>query len=106
MLRVEGLPDSPLDAARVFHDDYLPQVRGNPEGADLIVVCFPLAGHQHRTWRLAVIQELAREVAPARANAVTGADSAALDETLDFLAHAPGVTGQILAVDGNPGKNS
>src|SRR5690606_39036630 len=77
-LRVEALPDNPLDAAGIFHADYLPKVRGNPDRAEQIVVCFPPAGHEHRGWRLAAIQELARELAPVRVNAVAGSDPVAI----------------------------
>jgi hypothetical protein len=105
VLRVEALPDNPLDAAGIFHADYLPKVRGNPDRAEQIVVCFPPAGHEHRGWRLAAIQELARELAPVRANAVAGSDPVAIAQAMHFLAQAPGITGQILAVDGNSGGN-
>jgi hypothetical protein len=87
-LRIEGLPASPLDASAYFHAKVLPEIRaayaGQPE-IDLIVVFDP-AGHEHRAWRLAVIQELAREVAAAARG---------------YLEAAKGVTGQLLALDGN-----
>jgi hypothetical protein len=102
-LRIEGLPASPLDASAYFHAKVLPEIRaayaGQPE-IDLIVVFDP-AGHEHRAWRLAVIQELAREVAPARVNGVASDDEKAVAAARGYLEAAKGVTGQLLALDGN-----
>jgi hypothetical protein len=98
-LRVEGLPQNPLDAAGLFYSKHLPEIRENSAGSDMIVIYFEPAGHEHQAWRLAAIRELAREVAPARANAIVGKDYTALAEALDYLARAPGITGQLLAVD-------
>jgi hypothetical protein len=64
-----------------------------------LVLIFPPASHDHRAWRLAAVQDLAREAAPRRVNAIVGADEAAIAETLAWLEQAPGVTGQLLAVD-------
>lgn len=97
VLHVEGLPATPLDAAAAFHAEFVPKARASLAQGEALVIVFEPAGHEHRTWRLAVVQELAREAAPRRVNAVAGADRAALAETLDFLAGAPGVTGQLLA---------
>jgi hypothetical protein len=66
-----------------------------------LALIFPPAGHEHKAWRLAAIQGLARELAPGRVNGIVGADQAAVAETVAFLAHAPGITGQVLEVDGN-----
>jgi hypothetical protein len=46
-----------------------------------------------------VVQDLARAAAPARVNGIVGEDEAAIAETLAFLETAPGVTGQLLAVE-------
>jgi hypothetical protein len=40
--------------------------------------CFPPANHEHRGWRLAAVQQLAREHAPRRVNAVETDDEEAL----------------------------
>lgn len=98
VLQVERLPDIPLDAAAAFHAGYLPQARAALAQGDGLVLVFAPAGHAHRAWRLAAVQELAREAAPKRVNAVAGSDPAMLAETLDFFAGAPGVTGQLLVV--------
>ena len=100
VLRVEGLADAPLDAAAAFFEDWLPLARESLLEANALTLLFPAADHTHRAWRLAAVQELAREAAPKRVNAVTGSDEAAIAETLAFLEAAPGITGQLLAVDG------
>jgi len=101
VLRVTGLPASPLDAAAHFHAAWLPQARGI--SADLVLV-LPPAGHDHSAWRRAMVQELAREAAPYRVNAVAGEGEQAIADTMAWLVQAPGVTGQLLAVDGNSPK--
>ncbi|MXP41476.1 hypothetical protein GRI75_07445 [Altererythrobacter soli] len=68
-----------------------------------MVLIFPPAPHDHRAWRLAAVQDLAREAAPRRVNAVAGDDESAVAEALAWLEQAPGITGQLLAVDGKSG---
>jgi hypothetical protein len=97
VLRVEGLPDAPLDAAASFHHVWLPLARDALSGGDLLLV-FAAADHCHRAWRLAAVQELAREAAPGRVNGVTGDNEAAIDQATEWLAGAPGITGQLLEV--------
>jgi hypothetical protein len=63
-----------------------------------ITIVFPSADHTHRAWRLAAVQELAREVAPMRLNAIAGDDEAAVREACAYLQEAGGVTGQLLDV--------
>jgi len=99
VIEAGGLPDSPLDAAVEFHARILPQAR---MAAGDVVLAFDPADHTHHAWRLAAVQDLAREAAPRRANAVVGTAGAGRDRVLAFLANAPGVTGQMLQVDGNP----
>ena len=105
VLRVAGLPEAPLDAAAAFHAGQLSGARALLAEVDGLVLVFPPATHEHRGWRLAVVQDLAREAAPKRVNGVVGDDEAAIGETCAFLDRAPGVTGQLLAVDGNSGGN-
>ena len=96
VLRIEGLPESALDAAAAYHAEWLPAARalsGN------LVLVFPAAAYDHRGWRLAAIQDLARQAAPGRVNGVAGADEQAMATTIEWLARAPGITGQLLAVD-------
>ncbi|MBO9518763.1 MAG: hypothetical protein J7493_11910 [Porphyrobacter sp.] len=102
VVRVGSLPEGALDAAAAFQADVMPGLRA--AGEDLAVV-FPPAPHDHRAWRLAAIQDLARAAAPLRVNAIVGDEEPALSEALAFLASAPGVTGQILAVDGKSREN-
>jgi hypothetical protein len=108
VLRVERLPDSALGTAEAFYEAWLPQARAalNPprDGKDLIIV-FPSASYDHRDWRLAAVQNLAREAAPQRVNGIVGDDDEAIAATLHWLASAPGITGQLLAVDGRSAEN-
>lgn len=104
VLHVRGLPDAALDAAGCFHAVWVPQVWALIEQAgtgDDLALVFPRAEHRHQNWRLSAVQDLAREAAPVRINAAAGADDQAVAETLAYLAVAPGITGQVLAVDGN-----
>ena len=102
VLRVDGLPKHALDAAAAFHAKWLAKARAlfdpPPWGKDLVLV-FPPAPYDHRGWRLAAIQDLAREAAPKRVNAVAGDNEQAIVATLEWLAQAPGITGQLLAVE-------
>ncbi|BBC72278.1 conserved hypothetical protein [Altererythrobacter sp. B11] len=102
VLRVDGLPPAPLDAAAAFHAAFLPQARTALAGADALVLVFPAGDKADCGWRLAAVQALAREAAPKRANGVAGDSADAVAEAVEWLADAPGITGQLLAVDGNP----
>jgi len=104
VLRIEGLPPAPLDAAAAFFAENLPAARTALASADSLVLVLPPADHAHRAWRLAAVQELAREAAPRRVNAIAGGAPDAIDAALAYLDGAPGVTGQILAVDGKSGE--
>jgi hypothetical protein len=104
VLRVEGLPHAALDAAEAFYEAWMPQARAACRTEDTAIV-FPSAPFDHRNWRLAAVQDLAREAAPRRVNGVAGDDNAAIAATLHWLASAPGITGQLLAVDGKSGES-
>jgi hypothetical protein len=97
VLRIEGLPDGALDAAAAFHAEWLEKARGIPprNGEDLVLV-FPPAPYDHRGWRLAAVQDLARAAAPMRVNGVVGDDEEAIAEAVAWLENAPGITGQLL----------
>ncbi len=99
LLRVGELPAEPLEAAAQFYAEVLPRIEAE-FGQDCVLV-FPPADHTHRTWRLAAVQELARKHAPRRVNAVVSEDEAAIEAAGRYLASAPGVTGQLLTLDGN-----
>jgi len=98
VLRIEGLPESALDAAAHFHSEWLPKARDELRAAESLALIFSVATHEHRGWRLAVVQELAREAAPKRVNGVVGDDLPATGQTTGWLVDAPGITGQLLDV--------
>ena len=102
VLRIEGLPEGALDAAARFHSEWLPTARALlldlPAVNEDLVLVFPSATYDHRGWRLAAVQDLAREAAPIRINAIVGDDDKAIIESIQWLARSPGITGQLLAV--------
>ncbi|MBB4857371.1 hypothetical protein HNO88_000678 [Novosphingobium chloroacetimidivorans] len=100
VLRVGALPDEPLAAAARFHADILPRALAALAGGENMVIVFDAADHTHRDWRLAIVRGLARQYAPLRVNAVAGGADDAIEAGLRYLAQAPGVTGQLLPVDG------
>ena len=95
-LDLTQLPAAPLDAAAAFAADHLPRARDL--AADDLVLLFDAGDHTHAAWRRAAVEELAREAAPARVNAVAGSNAAAVAEAARWLDTAPGITGQVLAV--------
>ena len=99
VVRIEALPDNALDAASAFHELHLPGVREALESADSVVVTLPPAGPAHSGWRRAAVQGLARSGVPTRINFLAGGDAQAVDHALDWIARAPGVTGQLFQLD-------
>lgn len=94
-IAVEALPQEPLAAAGLFHQNWLdPIERALAAGQDVVVMLDP-ADYTHGEWRRAVAAMLARKHAPLRVNFVSG-EGAALDTIVAYLATAPGVTGQYL----------
>ena len=92
-IAVEGLPDDPLGAAGLFHQNWLdPIERALDLGEDVMVTLEP-ADHTHGEWRKAAAAMLARKHTPRRVLLVAG-EGEALDAMEDYLARAPGVTGQ------------
>jgi len=106
VLLVSGLADNPLDAAAEFFAHHVPEIREDLRRPDrpVLSIVFEPAGHEHRAWRLAAVQELARELAPIRINGIVGHDAGAIADIADYLAAAPGVTGQLLVADGKSGE--
>ncbi|MGB3795403.1 MAG: Rossmann fold domain-containing protein [Alteraurantiacibacter sp.] len=104
LVRIEAreLPCAPLDAAAAFHARIMPEAR-RAAGNDVIMLFDP-ADHTHETWRRAAVEELAREAAPCRVNGAVGGSSDGVKSLCDYLDNAPGVTGQMFAVDSNPRK--
>lgn len=98
VLDCSALPDDALAAAARFHAEYLPRVATLlADGVESLVIVMPAAPYDHADWRRAVARDLGRAHAPRRVNVVGGNAVAA---TLEFLAGAPGVTGQYLPLDG------
>jgi hypothetical protein len=97
--RVGILPDDALAAAAQFYAQVLPQVH-SAGGEDLVLVFEP-ASHEHHAWRLAVVQQLARDHAPLRVNAIESDDETAIAAAMTYVDQAPGLTGQLLRLDGN-----
>lgn len=102
LLRITGLPAAPLDAAAVFHGEWVGRVRETLSRCsdESLTLIFTPADHSHRGWRLAAVQELARECAPRRVNAVVGVAEAGVSAALALLDPCGGITGQLLALDG------
>jgi hypothetical protein len=99
--RVGSLPDEPLKAAAEFYADVLPGIVASLEnqGAGVVLVFEP-ADYTHRGWRLAAVQQLARDHAPLRVNAIASDDDRAIGAAMAYLRAAEGVTGQYLPLDG------
>jgi len=101
LLRVGALPPAALAASAQFHAEVLPMVLSALARGENLVLVFAPADHAHRGWRLAAVQQLAREHAPQRVNALAGDEEAAIAAAADYLDRAAGVTGQYLPLDGN-----
>lgn len=101
LLPVGALPDDPLAASRHFHSDVLPAlIIALDAAAGHATLVFGPADHRHEDWRRAVVTTLARAHAPLRINAIAGDDHAGIAATADYVAGAPGLTGQYLVVEG------
>ena len=105
--RAMDWPVAPLDASAYFLAHCLPQVREMLAGEGMweplerpqaACVILPEASHEHHSWRIAAVEELAREAAPVRINGIVGGSDEALEEVVAYLDAAPGVTGQVLEV--------
>jgi hypothetical protein len=100
LLRVGVLPGDALSASARFHAEVLPKVLSELEQGETVTLAFAPADYTHRSWRLAVVQGLARQFAPVRVNALASDDEGAIAATLAYLEAAEGVTGQLLQLDG------
>ena len=104
-IAIGPLPSAPLDAARAFFADELDAIRRRADAApNDIVLVFGEADHPHEGWRRAAVQELARERAPQRVNAIASADEDAIAEASAYLSDAPGVTGQYIPLQDEAGR--
>jgi hypothetical protein len=99
-LAVPPLPELPSAAAVEFHRTVMPQAAELLSGeVQYLTLLFAPADHTHRTWRLAAVQALAREHAPARVNAIASEGGTGVSAALTYLEAAEGVTGQYLPLD-------
>jgi len=98
VIRVDDLPEAPLAASAHFHAAILPIIEA--ARAQVVTLVLPAADHTHRGWRVAALGALARALAPARINAVAGGDARAQAQAIAFVEQAPGLTGQVLPLDG------
>jgi hypothetical protein len=101
LLRVGALPAGTLAAAAQFHADVLPAVQQALAGGGDLILVFAPADYTHRGWRLAAVQQLARDNAPVRVNALASDDETAIAAAVRYIETAEGVTGQYLPLDGN-----
>lgn len=98
---VKALPDAPLAAAAQFYANHLPLIEIALMALDeTLTIIFPPADYDHRGWRLAVVEELARQYAPLRINAVAGDSAAAIAAAVSYLDAAEGITGQSVLLVG------
>lgn len=106
VLTITGLPAGALDAAGSFQRDWLPRAReALAAGIESLVLVLPEAPYDHADWRRVAVRDLARAHAPQRVNMLAGDGEEALDAMTAYLAAAPGVTGQLLGVDGQGAGN-
>lgn len=96
MLVITDLPAQALDAARHFHEHWADQASALLDGGNDLLIVVPPAEYDHADWRRSVVRDLARQYAPLRVNMVAGEEGPRLEETIDYLARAPGLTGQYL----------
>lgn len=101
LLHLGPLSDNALEAAADFHARLLPGIEATLSGgADPLTLVFLPANHEHRAWRLAAVQGLARRFAPSRVNAVESDEREAVAAAQRWLDGAGGVTGQLLPLNG------
>ena len=96
VIEVDGLPDEPLEAAGAFHSDWSAKVREALSKSACVTLVLSPGDESHRDWRVASVRDLARIAAPGRVNIVTRGSEESLRTALDYLANAPGITGQYL----------
>ena len=97
LLRLGVLPKGAMDAAAAFHASIVPRAREALAGAEeSLVLVFAPESSDHRGWRLAAVQQLAREHAPQRVNALESGNEDAIAAACAYLDRAPGLTGQLL----------
>lgn len=101
VLTVEALPESAIEASAAFITRHLAHARklaGETDTSALAIV-LPPAPSDHDDWRCTLARDLARAHAPVRVNVIGGAPGEDRDDTITFLASAPGITGQYFPVE-------
>lgn len=96
---VPRLSDEALAAAAAFHGEVLGEVEAAMADAACLTLVFADAPRDHRGWRLAMVQGLARQYAPIRVNAIAGGDAQSCGRILGWLDQAGAITGQLLELD-------
>lgn len=97
VLRIDELPEVPLDASHHFQVNHLDEALVELErSADHLVVILPSSASDHDDWRRTLARDLARKFTPKRAVVLGGGSDDAQAKMLAFLDNAPGVTGQYL----------
>ncbi|EIZ78835.1 hypothetical protein WSK_2378 [Novosphingobium sp. Rr 2-17] len=100
VLHLGPLAADPLEAAADLHARLLPAIEATlTGGADPLTLVFLPAPREHRAWRLALVQGLARRFAPSRVNAVEGDQPEAVAAAIEWLAGAQAMTGQLLPLE-------
>ena len=94
-IEVDGLPQDPLAAAGLFHQNWLDPIERALQGGQDVMVTLEPADHTHGEWRKAAAAMLARKHTPQRVNLI-GGEGEAVDAIEAYLAKAPGITGQYL----------
>jgi hypothetical protein len=104
----KGLANSPLDAAADFYARIVPAIREAMARSSDLAIVFDPADHSHSAWRLAAVQEIAREAAPCRVNGLVASRSNlnGTAQALQFLHDSPGISGQLLTVDANAAETA
>lgn len=101
VLLVRELSENALDASTVFYTEWLAEAEAIlADDADILTIILPEAPYDHRDWRRALARDLARRYTPKRVNCLAGLNGALLDNALNYLFSAAGVTGQYFEVDG------
>jgi len=102
IVRVGPLPESALEAAAVFHAEWIDKVRNAAAGgSEYIVVTMHPAPFDHTDWRRAAARDLARALPDHCINIVAGSDGGAVARMAEFLGRAPAITGQYLPLAEN-----
>ena len=104
-LHIANLPASATQAAKAYYAAWADKVeQAVLEAGGCLTLRFDPAARDHQAWRRAAVADLARGHAPIRINAVAGPQGPAFDQVVVWLENAPGITGQLLAVDSQRSK--